>query len=255
MTGAFVFLGPTLAVPAARAELDATYLPPVSQGDVYRLWRSRPHAIGIVDGYFENVPSVWHKEIMWIMKQGVHVFGSADMGALRAVELEMFGMRGVGWVYQAFKDGTLEQDDEVAVVHESGSGGYRASSEAMVNMRRTLSAARHQKIISEVTRNLLTTLAKAFFYQHRTWPAVLEAGTAKGADPAELSALRGWLPRGRVDQKAADAVAMLREMRTLLATNTAPLQVRWNMANTTIWDAAQHAAARAPSGLRAERPR
>ena len=255
MTGAFVFLGPTLAVLAARAELDATYLPPVSQGDVYRLWRSRPHAIGIVDGYFENVPSVWHKEIMWIMKRGVHVFGSADMGALRAVELEMFGMCGTGWVYEAFKDGTLEQDDEVAVVHESGSCGYRASSEAMVNMRRTLSAARHQKIISEVTRNLLTTLAKTFFYQHRTWPAVLEAGTAKGADPAELSALRGWLPRGRVDQKAADAVAMLREMRTFLATNTAPLQVRWNVANTTIWDAAQHAAARAPSGLRAERPR
>ena len=32
----FVFLGPTLSHEAARAELDATYLPPVAQGDVLR---------------------------------------------------------------------------------------------------------------------------------------------------------------------------------------------------------------------------
>ena len=105
MNEIYIFLGPTLAEKDARAELDAVYLPPVSAGDVYRLWRRRPRAIGIVDGYFDRVPAVWHKEIMWMMEHGVHVFGGAGLGALRAAELDSFGMHGVGWVYQAFRDG------------------------------------------------------------------------------------------------------------------------------------------------------
>ena len=105
MNEIYVFLGPTLAEKEARAELDAVYLPPVSAGDVYRLWRRRPRAIGIVDGYFDRVPAVWHKEIMWMMEHGVHVFGGAGLGALRAAELDSFGMHGVGWVYQAFRQG------------------------------------------------------------------------------------------------------------------------------------------------------
>ena len=39
------------------------------------------------------------------------------MGALRAAELHAFGMRGVGRIFEAFRDGELEDDDEVAVVH------------------------------------------------------------------------------------------------------------------------------------------
>lgn len=96
MSEVYVFLGPTLAVADAKAELDAVYLPPVSAGDICRLGPRSPRVIGIVDGYFEHVPAVWHKEIMWIMERGVHVFGSASMGALRAAELETFGMRGAG---------------------------------------------------------------------------------------------------------------------------------------------------------------
>lgn len=247
MSEIYVFLGPTLAVADARAELDAVYLPPVSAGDVCRLGRKRPRAIGIVDGYFEGVPAVWHKEIMWIMECGVHVFGSASTGALRAAELDSFGMRGVGWIYQAFRDGSLERDDEVAVSHGAGREGYRALSEAMVNIRRTLQAAQHEEIISDATREVLTATGTALFYHDRTWPALLEMGKARGADPAELSALRQWLPAGRIDQQATDAVAMLREMRGFLATSPAPQRVRWTMANTTRWEAAKRRAVSMPA--------
>ena len=80
-------------------------------------------------------PAVWHKEIMWMMEHGVHVFGAAGLGALRAAELDSFGMHGAGWVYQAFRDGTLDRDDEVAVRHGTAEDGYRPLSEAMVNIR------------------------------------------------------------------------------------------------------------------------
>jgi len=238
MSEVYVFLGPTLAESAARAELDAVYLPPVSEGDVYRLQRRRPRVIGMVDGYFEYVPAVWHKEIMWIMERGVHVFGAASMGALRAAELDTFGMRGVGWVYQAFRDGTLERDDEVAVKHGAADDGYRVLSEAMVNIRTTLQAAHQQGIISDTTRDILMVTGAALFYHDRNWPGLLRAAGATGADAAELGALRRWLPTGRIDQQADDAVAMLREMSSFLATNPAPQQVSWSMANTARWEAA-----------------
>ncbi len=112
-----VFVGPTLDTKDLAAAAEFIALPPVSQGDVYRAARRRPSAIGIIDGYFSGAPSVWHKEILWAMSEGVPVFGSASMGALRAAELHVFGMRGVGKIFEAFRDGALEDDDEVAVVH------------------------------------------------------------------------------------------------------------------------------------------
>jgi hypothetical protein len=242
MNDIYVFLGPTLAEKEARAELDAVYLPPVSAGDVYRLWRRRPRAIGIVDGHFDRVPAVWHKEIMWIMERGVHVFGAAGLGALRAAELDPFGMHGVGWVYQAFRDETLDRDDEVAVSHAPAGDGYRPLSEAMVNIRRTLAAAEQQEIISAATAGILLSAGTALFYPERTWPELLRAAGAARAAAAELDALRRWLPAGRIDQQAADAVAMLREMRGFLAAGPAPQQVSWSMAHTAMWEAAKRGA-------------
>lgn len=242
MSDVYVFVGSTLAVAEAQAELDAEYLPPVTAGAVYGLWWRRPRAIGIIDGYFAHSPAVWHKEIMWMMERGVHVFGGAGLGALRAVELEMFGMRGVGWVYQAFKDGTLDQDDEVAVACADASGGYGPNSEAMVNIRRTLLAAHSEEIISDETHALLTDAAKASFYAERNWPHVLEIGRQGAAPPDELAALREWLRHRRIDQMADDAVAMLREMRRFLAADPPPMQVPWTTAETAIWNAARETA-------------
>src|SRR4051812_43910091 len=60
-----VFLGPTLLRRDAEAMLPAAYLPPVRQGDVYRAVReTAPRAIGIIDGAFLDVASVWHREIL-----------------------------------------------------------------------------------------------------------------------------------------------------------------------------------------------
>ena len=112
-----VFAGPTLRQSDVLARLDAQVLGPAAFGDVYRAAHARPTALAIIDGYFERVPATWHKEILWAMAEGVHVFGASSMGALRAAELSVFGMVGVGKIFEAFRDGVLEDDDEVAVAH------------------------------------------------------------------------------------------------------------------------------------------
>ncbi|HYO73072.1 MAG TPA: TfuA-like protein, partial [Archangium sp.] len=156
-----IFAGPTLSAEEGRRELDAVYLPPAAQGDLYRAALGKPVAIGLIDGYFERVPSVSHKEILWAMKQGVHVFGAASMGALRAAELAAFGMEGVGEIHEAFASGALEDDDEVAVVHADAEEGYQPLSEAMVNIRATLQAAQGARVLGEETRLSLEQCAKA----------------------------------------------------------------------------------------------
>jgi len=41
--------------------------------------------IGVIDGYLRWA-TVWHKEILWAMAEGIHVFGAASIGALRAAD-------------------------------------------------------------------------------------------------------------------------------------------------------------------------
>jgi hypothetical protein len=232
----YVFTGPTLSPEAGRAELEAVYLPPVSQGDVYRVGLQRPQAIGIIDGYFERVPAVWHKEILWAMTQGIHVYGSASMGALRAAELSPFGMEGVGEIFEAYRDGRLEDDDEVAVAHGYAETGYRPLSEAMINIRCTLAAAELAGLLRPVTRAALERIAKVLFYPERSYPRILEQALAEGLPAAELERFRDWLPRGHVNQKQQDAVAMLRVMREQLAAGPEPKGVSFTLEYTAAWD-------------------
>ncbi len=236
---ACVFIGPTLPVAQAREVLDAEYLPPVRQGEVYRaVMRFRPQAVGIIDGYFHQVPSVWHKEILWAMAEGVHVFGSASMGALRAAELQPFGMHGVGEVFAAYRQRIIEDDDEVAVVHGPPETGFLAVSEAMVNIRRTLADAEDDGVIAAETRRTLVGIAKSLFYPRRSYSEVLERGAADGLPADELSDLRDWLEHGRVDVKRKDALEMLSTMGNLLARDPMPKRVDYSFEHTSMWEAA-----------------
>jgi hypothetical protein len=235
-----LFTGPSLPPAEVPALPDLRVLPPVAQGDVYRAARERPWGIGIVDGFFEHVPAVWHKEILWAMSQGVHVFGASSMGALRAAELADFGMVGVGWIFEQYCSGALSADDEVTLAHASAEHGYRCASEALVNIRATLGAAVEAKICDPALAERLVALATARFYPDRTWPAVLTAARAAHEAPHLLDALERWLPAGRVDQKRRDALAMIEVMRAARAEHPGPLTPRFTFEHTDIWERALH---------------
>jgi hypothetical protein len=231
-----VFTGPTLSPEDARRELDADYRPPAAQGDVYRAALERPLAIGIVDGYFERIPAVWHKEILWALSQGVHVLGASSMGALRAAELEPYGMEGVGAIFEAVRSGELEDDDEVAVAHGAADTGYRATSEAMVNLRATLRAAEKARVVTRRTRAALERIAKELYYPERAYPVVLARGREARLPAEQLDALSAFLREGRVNQKRDDALALLRRLRELRASAPGPKQVAFPFEHTDAWD-------------------
>jgi hypothetical protein len=238
----YVFTGPSLPQQEA---LDIwrgpIYLAPVAQGDVYQIARRKPWGIGIIDGFFERTPSVWHKEILWALSEGIHIYGSASMGALRAAELSAFGMIGVGTIYEDYADSTLTDDDEVTLTHAPAAKKYRAVSEPMVNIRRTLSKAAAEGIISLATADRLAQIGKALFYPLRTYEKILEEGHSTRLPAAELRNFHAWLPAGRVNQKRLDAIAMLVRMREDVRSHPQPKLVSFSFQNTMFWDRARRA--------------
>jgi hypothetical protein len=84
-----IFAGPSFGRDIAT--LQTTYpsiefRAPAARGDILQAVEDGARAIGIVDGYFGEMPSVWHKEILFALQQNVIVAGGASMGALRAAE-------------------------------------------------------------------------------------------------------------------------------------------------------------------------
>lgn len=240
-----VFVGPTLTSREAHQTWpDAVYHPPACQGDIYRVVaREAPAAIGIIDGYFTHVPSVWHKEILHALAAGIPVCGSASMGALRAAELAQFGMVGIGVVFEAYQEGVLhpfehepfEDDDEVAVLHGPAEVGYLALSEALVNIRLTLALASAEGVIPASTRDHLVAAGKRLFYQERSYQALLESGRGRVAGD-ELERLERWLPDRKVDQKRLDARAMLDALANGIPS---PPNLGYTVSETTYWERAK----------------
>ncbi len=233
-----VFVGPSLPA-AERAALVAPFrpLPPAAQGDIARAVQLRPRAIGLIDGYFAEVPAVWHKEILFAMAEGIHVFGAASMGALRAAELQAFGMQGVGRIFADYQAGRLEDDDEVAVVHGPAEAGYAAASEALVDIRATLAAASGAGVLDGAACAQLLALAKATFYAHRRWPDLLRQAAAAGLPAERLAALEAFVAAERISQKTADARLLLQALQRWHAGGPAPLQVGYRFEWTQMWDA------------------
>lgn len=203
-----VFVGPTL--PAAEAQRllpDATIAPPVAVGEVFALLRTRGlRRLAIIDGYFERMAAVWHKELLLALEGGIEVWGASSMGALRAAELSPFGMRGVGAIYRAFARGVYTADDEVAVAHLPVEAGYRAVSDALVNLRAGI--ARCPGLTAPV-RAKLVELARARFYRERTLAQLVADARAAGLPKRQVAALAAQpVP----DQKAADARLLLRTL-------------------------------------------
>jgi hypothetical protein len=152
-------------------------------------------------------------------------------------------MRGIGHIYEAYRDGILEDDDEVAVLHGPEELGYPPLTEAMVNIRATVAEAERRGILAPEQGERLAVIAKALFYKERTSEAIVRAAVESGMPAARLRDFIAWLPQGRVDQKRLDAEAMLEAIRAHLATDAPPLRVGYKLAETVAWQAARRHAA------------
>ncbi len=215
MPDGIIYLGPSLPRTEAEKILRSgpvEYRPPVKRGDLAGAVAAGPTIIGIIDGLFFENAAVGHREILSVIRAGIRVIGASSMGALRAAELESFGMEGIGEVYRRYRDHEIESDDEVALICDPDTG--TAFSEALVNIRITLEkAVREGSLLQEEAESLLET-ARNLYYPDRTFEQVVSSSRLA---TDRKTGFRQWLAENRVDQKEEDARQALLYIRDILA--------------------------------------
>jgi hypothetical protein len=214
-----VFLGPSCSLEDARQILpQADYFPPAARGSIYRIINDGYRMIVLLDGLFYGQYSVWHKELLFAIDSGIDVLGATSMGALRAAELDGHGMVGFGQIYQWYRDGVIDGDDEVALLHQSGEGQYLALSVPLVNLRWALIGAVKAGVITTAQSDHIIAHAKSICFQDRTQDSIL----APFAAQIDLPLLQTWLDKNPHDLKKTDAIAALR-FAAARAVNLGPL--------------------------------
>ncbi|MCL5261587.1 MAG: TfuA-like protein [Gammaproteobacteria bacterium] len=207
-----VFLGPSLSLLRAQEILPvAHYLPPIKCGDLLRVLRLKPDIVAIIDGCFEKTAAIWHKEILFALENGVKVYGASSMGALRAAELTVFGMHGVGEIFDLYRTNKIIDDDEVAVLHASSKSNYLSLSDAMVNIRATLLKVVKQELIDQVSADAIINSAKSLPYSRRNLKNILQKVLP---DKIEI------ILQNYVDQKQEDAISLLNLLQQDLKQNS-----------------------------------
>ena len=201
-----LFTGPTLyRVPTPPC---VARFGPAAMGSVFRAVEAGYTRIGIVDGHFGNIPSVWHKEILYALSEGVEVIGAASMGALRAAELCAFGMVGIGRIFRLFRSGRWTDDDEVAVIHAEEELSFCPVSDAMANIRFTLRRLRRSGQIDADTEMDIVDRMKTCHFSLRTRDE-LERQAANVLGKRRARWLRKAFEQEYVDVKREDALALL----------------------------------------------
>ncbi len=209
-----VFTGTSISHSDAGKILDADYRPPVKRHDIRRLMTAPPEIIGIIDGVFFDRAAVAHREIIEALKTGITVVGGASMGALRASELEPYGMIGVGRIYEMYRDGIIESDDEVAVTFDSET--LEPLSVPLVNVRMTIELGQEMGVLTEGQVSAIMDITRKIFYPERNYRDIINECVKKGViSDSEREKLLDFFKVHEVDVKRQDAVLVLEKIKEL----------------------------------------
>lgn len=202
-----IFLGPSLSPEKAKSIFPlADYRPPARKGDFQKLDED-VRFVGFIDGVFlQDYPPTPIEVYSLLQTKDLTLVGAASLGALRAVELEKFGMIGIGKIFELYKKGVLDSDDEVAVTFSEQ--GYRLQSEALIDIRYTLYHAYKDGIIDRDTKHILIKTSKEIYFPHRNYDELF--ARVDGVVGAKiLERLRRYLQANRKSLKEEDSIKLI----------------------------------------------
>lgn len=217
MNKPIIYLGPTLSREEAIRILDADYRDPAKKGDFLMLSRDSDEKkyVGFVDGVFlhDYPPSpieVYHLAT----RKNIELIGASSLGALRAVELEKFGMKGIGKIFQLYKNGIINADDEVAVTFARENNILQ--SEAMIDIRFNLFLAYKKGIITNQTKKRIAKIAKNIYFPFRNYEDIIKLTQQQFPSIYnELESFRSYILKNRDSLKARDAIKLLKYLKTM----------------------------------------
>ena len=217
MNKPIVYLGPTLRKEEALKILDADYRDPAKKGDFLMLSQDSDEKkyVGFIDGVFlHDYPPPPIEVYHLATRKNIELLGASSLGALRAVELEKFGMKGIGKIFQLYKNGIIDADDEVAVTFVRGSNILQ--SEAMIDIRFNLFLAYKKGIITNDTKKRFVKIAKGIYFPFRNYEDIINLTQQQYPSiHDELENFRPHILQNRDSLKARDAVKLLKYLKTV----------------------------------------
>jgi len=216
MNKPIVYLGPTLRKEEALKILDADYRDPAKKGDFLMLSQDSDEKkyVGFIDGVFlHDYPPPPIEVYHLATRKNIELLGASSLGALRAVELEKFGMKGIGKIFQLYKNGIIDADDEVAVTFVRGSNILQ--SEAMIDIRFNLFLAYKKGIITNDTKKRFVKIAKGIYFPFRNYEDIIKLTQQRFPSiHDEVEKFRAYIMKNRDSLKARDAIKLLKYLKT-----------------------------------------
>jgi hypothetical protein len=214
-----IFIGPSLNHDKARRIFQADYRAPAKKGDLMMLLTSYSNSteepnstnfVGLVDGLFlQDYPPTPIEVYQLLSNKNFHVVGGASIGALRAIELEKFGMVGIGKIFELFRNGATDADDEVAVTFQQGAG-EDIQSEAMIDIRFNLFVACRKQIITDRVKRAIAKTAKSIYFPYRNYTHVLEQTRLDFPElSTQLDSFSAYINENRLSLKEHDAIKVV----------------------------------------------
>ena len=210
-----IFTGPSLDHDKAREIFDkAVYMPPIKRGDATRAFENGAKIIGIIDGIFFDEVAISPRELLSLLDKGVILIGGSSMGALRAAELDVYGMVGVGHIYEMYKRGEINSDDEVALIFAPDT--LKPLSEPLINIRYNLKALSERNSIDIKTFENLLKIARGLYYPSRTYERIVNLAICeKLLTKEEGDRILDSIARNTVDLKKLDAIKVVEKVKEI----------------------------------------
>jgi TfuA protein len=213
-----IFLGPSLSHEKARKILQADFRGPAKKGDLLRASGDIDDStiVCLVDALFlQDYPPSPIEVYQLMLNKNIKLYGAASLGALRAVELEKFGMIGMGKIFELYKKGKLTADDEVAVTFVEGE--HQLQSEAMIDIRFNLFLAHRMGIINEITKKIIAKVAKNIYFPYRNYTDILDQTEKQyPAISKDLKSFRTYIIKNRQSLKERDTIKLINYVKNLL---------------------------------------
>lgn len=192
----------------------ANFSGPIARDNLLRDIDLGYQVVGIIDGLFYQALAVTAGEIMDAIRCGLKVYGSSSMGAMRAVELEPFGMIGCGKIVELIKETPIFRDDYLGQSISTEEFGPKSVSwvDLHFELKRQIAAGK----IKESDAKTLLTLYSEIHFARRNGEELKLALATLGADHT-------WNPRmdklfqELKSQKHLDAIDLLQQIRQELA--------------------------------------
>ncbi len=208
-----MFVGPSIPFALAQATLpQADFRGPIQRGDLDNVPAGA--LVAIIDGLFAQTLAISPGEIREAIARGVAVYGAASMGALRAAEIPE--IVGVGRIYEMYRSGVIERDDEVAVLLNPDT--HEPLTEPLVNVRHSVERLVRSGTLSRHDGEAIVESGIQLHYSERTYRGILAASRlANNKDIDDIIRLLKSF-----DLKRDDAQLLLETIRSAKAPSSAP---------------------------------